>query len=984
MNSRGILSASKRVTSIKNAILVNKWPLKSHACGHAFFEHTVKRHASRKTIIKAKDLPPQGVLPPLAKDEADSPPEKKYPTVLQQHLDNVHKYNDCIVLTRVGDFYEMYFDQVEQYAPLVNLKKAKRATALGDVPMAGFQHTQLERYLKMFVQDLGKQVAISEQIRLEEHEREGRANAPKFDRKVTRIITAGTLVDETFMDPYEKNFLLAVHFPDSVRMAEQKRDAVKAEDILIGVSWVDVSSGDFYVQSTRLISLPSLVARVGPQEIVLHSDLEALGQSTLRKILGEGLYALTFHRHDPDNIAKITDWLDMLEREPENPEDFTEHETSAGSVILGYLRQRLFDANIKLQPPIRRSETEYMSIDKQSLRALEIKSTIRDGLLQGSLLHTIRRTSTKSGARLLSQRIVSPSMSIDVINERLDLVQELLAGDALREDVIALLQETHDTTRLLQKFSIGRGDADDMLGLAKTIRLTQKLAYLLHDHIVAREQTELPLSVDLPTDASHLWNILKRLDLGEPTKVADRIMSAIDEAGLSQIQRIELEKAEQAEKLSEEVTAADLTGQETPRLARRMTKTANAASAIGDGEDIWVMNRHASPELLRAHKRLDTLYEERSALCLSLRHRFSADSLTLKWSAGHGHHCHVKGKDKNITLSKVEGSRIISQSGSTRTFYTPEWSHLGPRIDTARQAIRSEEEKLFTKLRAHVLENLMRLRRNAAVLDELDVACSSAVIAKERHWTRPTVNDSRAHRIIGGRHPTVDVGLMTQGKQFTSNDCMVGDSAIIYLLTGPNMAGKSTYLRQNALITILAQTGCFVPAEYADIGLADKIFSRVGSADSLYQDQSTFMVEMLETAEILKQATPRSFVIMDEVGRGTTPEDGVAVGFACLHHLHNVNQCRTLFATHFHALADMTSDFDSLSRHCTDVAEEADGSWLYMHKVRPGVNRRSHALKVAKLAGLPEAAIHVAGKVLTDAKKRSNHRSESSQLVATA
>lgn len=304
------------------------------------------------------------------------------------------------------------------------------------------------------------------------------------------------------------------------------------------------------------------------------------------------------------------------------------------------------------------------------------------------------------------------------------------------------------------------------------------------------------------------------------------------------------------------------------------------------------------------------------------------------------------------------------------------------RIDDSKLRIRTEEERVFAKLRAEVLENLMKLRRNAAVLDELDVACSSAMLAKDRNLVRPVLTSGTSHKIIGGRHPTVDAGLKEQGRTFTTNDCSVGDSEKIYLITGPNMAGKSTYLRQNALITILAQTGCFVPADYVEIGLVDKIFSRVGSADNLYQDQSTFMVEMLEAADILKQATPRSFVIMDEVGRGTTPEDGIAVGYACLHHLHNVNQSRALFATHFHALADMTRDFDNLACYCTNVVEEQDGSWTYAHKLQKGVNRSSHALKVARLAGLPESAIEVAGDVLATLQQACEGRTDQFSAAA--
>jgi DNA mismatch repair ATPase MutS len=284
-------------------------------------------------------------------------------------------------------------------------------------------------------------------------------------------------------------------------------------------------------------------------------------------------------------------------------------------------------------------------------------------------------------------------------------------------------------------------------------------------------------------------------------------------------------------------------------------------------------------------------------------------------------------------------------------------------MDQVKIRIRQEEQTIFQHLRREVILNLVKIRRNAAVMDELDVGCSFAILAQEQQMVRPILNDGVCHKIVGGRHPTVKLGLEEQGRSFVSNDCFLGDSERIWLITGPNMAGKSTFLRQNALITILAQVGSFVPAAYAEIGIVDQIFSRIGAADDLFRDQSTFMVEMLETAAILKQATPKSFVIMDEVGRGTTPEDGTAVSFACLHHLHNHNQARTLFATHFHALADMTQDFEALARYCTDVKNTATGTFSFVHRLRKGVNRQSHALKVAQLAGLPKETLELATRV---------------------
>lgn len=326
--------------------------------------------------------------------------------------------------------------------------------------------------------------------------------------------------------------------------------------------------------------------------------------------------------------------------------------------------------------------------------------------------------------------------------------------------------------------------------------------------------------------------------------------------------------------------------------------------------------------------------------------------MTLRWAPGLGHICHVKGvKDVRTSLASSVGVRNVKSTKSTRSFYHPDWVNLGARIDQVKLQIKTEEQRIFQELREQVVLNLVKLRRNAAVLDELDIGCSFATLANEQGFVRPVMKLSSDHKIIGGRHPTVKLGLEEDGRAFVSNDCLVGDEERIWLITGPNMGGKSTFLRQNALISILAQVGSFVPADYAEVGLVDQIFTRVGSADNLFRDQSTFMVEMLETAAILNQATPRSFVIMDEIGRGTTPEDGIAVGYACLHHLYHENRCRTLFATHFHTLADMTEGFERLGCYCTDVAEGSEGSFSYVHRLRRGVNRDSHALKVARLAG---------------------------------
>lgn len=948
------------------------------------------RGAKTKTVIKANDLP-QGGLPPLPPDPSDDVPTKAYPPVLQQHLNNIRKFPECVILTRVGDFYELYFDQVEQYAPLLNLKKAKRKTALGDVPMSGFQYLQLDRYLKVLVHDHGLKVAISEQIPLRGEERTSKGG-PMYDRRVTRVITAGTLVDESFVDPYENNHLLAVHVdgvlpPDfsTTKGSEIHERYTRATNV--GLSWVDLSSGSFYTQVSDLAKLPSLVARIGPREVVLSGSLEHAGEAKMQNILGDGMFSVQFHAVKQP-AATVSEWSSMLERPIAQPDEeaFTKQELAAGSIVLDYVRDKLLDNQIQLQPPIRRSDDEYLAIDTQSLRGLEIKSTLRDGLFTGSLLHTIRRTVTKSGARLLSQRLVSPSTNLSTINNRLDLLEEMLNHSSLQEDTIALLRQTSDTLRLVQRFSIGKGDADDLLSLAQTIDLMRQMAGLLHDHIISNQDDGKGVEIE----HGFLWDILSRLDLEEPGKVAKAIVAAIDEEGLNRKNTAELESREEVEDMAEEVTIADEAGEKAPRVSKRASKTKIPPPAeistnkVVDtsAEDIWIMRRNASPTLERAHSDLGSLLVARENFLIELRRQTGAESLSLKWTPQNGHFCHVKGRDAQRSLSGLDDARVISAKKTTKTFYLTQWTRLGTQIDDSKLRIRTEEERVFKKLSGRVIENLMKLRRNAMVLDELDVACSSAVLAKERGLIRPILNNSTYHKIIGGRHPTVDIGLEEVGRSFTSNDCSVGDQANIHLITGPNMGGKSTYLRQNALITILAQTGCFVPAEYAEIGIVDKIFSRVGSADNLYQGKSTFMIEMEETAQILTQATERSFVIMDEVGRGTTPEAGVAIGYACLDHLHRINKCRTLFATHFHKLADMTAHFDSVGYFCTDLSREGD-EWTYMHKLKRGVNRESHALKVAELAYMPKEAISVAAEMLAGVQQNKGIERGPDKIAAT-
>jgi DNA mismatch repair ATPase MutS len=597
-----------------------------------------------------------------------------------------------------------------------------------------------------------------------------------------------------------------------------------------------------------------------------------------------------------------------------------------------------------------------------------------------------------------------------VINSRQNLVSRFIQDEELRDAIIVLLRRSHDSQRLVQKFALNRGDADDLLRLANTIRATEDIVNLLN--------ASVPPQPDNAPEAQCLSNMVDRISLDQPLKLAKRIRDAIDEEGLVHQHQIEDSATDEMIALAQEIVKTEGTAEDStliPKTAAAKTAkkkpTASIRDHYGEDSEVWIMKPGASAPLKRLHSQLNTLREEKDVLTEQLRARLGANSLTLRWTPVLGHICHVKGRDARSPptatgMGTATGGgddeaqnpiRTVSSSRTTRSFHQPEWTALGEAIDKLRFQIRGEEQRVFAALRARVVANLVKLRRNALVLDELDIATSFARLATEQGLVRPVLSNSQQTVIVGGRHPTVEGGLAEQGRTFQRNDLFLGSAlgtraaaaatddgeeqqhqghGRIWLITGPNMAGKSTFLRQNALITILAQIGCYVPADYASLGIVDAIFSRVGSADNLFQDQSTFMVEMLETAAILQQATPRSFVIMDEVGRGTTPEDGTAVAFAALHHLVTVNRCRALFATHFHGIADLVAKegfrvedggpCGTIDAYCTDVEEDEQGGFVYVHKLRKGVNRQSHALKVARLAGLPEQVIQVAQQVLRD------------------
>ncbi|KAK6499366.1 DNA mismatch repair ATPase msh1 [Arthrobotrys conoides] len=978
--------------------------------------------AKRKTTVSLLALP-QGALSLQPLPELPRVKEPQYSYVIAQVRENIDRFGECVVLTRVGGFYELYFEQAEEVGPGLGLKVGrKRGRGQGEgVPMAGFPFFQLDRFLKVLVQDMSRHVAIAEEFpNPNKDEKEHASYGLLWERRVVRIITPGTLIDEKFMDPWENNYLLCV-WPggggDSsssssadVGASEGGEEGIdeggEGQESPVGLAWLDLSTGDFFTQGSTRGALTAELARIGPREIVIDESCRNTPEVTL---LTSEKRLLTFHTSTISPLD-TNSWSSLLESSssPASSKSllktggFGDEEISAGSTLLSYVRDKLQGLSMKLQPPVRRSRENNMLIDAVTMRALEIRSTLKDGVVGGvgTLLKTVRRTVTRGGTRRLGSWLTSPETSVKIINDRLNLVEHFIASPQLLEDIRYKLKLTHDSQRLVQKMSLGRGDADDLVSLARTIIQTQD--------IVDRVSSHLPRKKESLEVVKELMGRIERLE-----ELAGRILRSIDENGLMLRHTIEDREAAEMTALAEAVERGRVLNEEEgegeegieeaeeeevveEKPKKRGRKKAAAATTTkptavkkptkprtqrilkeADREKVepWIMHPTASKTLTKLHKSLEELMTEKQLLETRLldESMLSEHLVALKWTPSLGHILHIKARTlPDMTEGILSTAISVGSSKSTHSYHLPEWTKLGSRIEMARLAIRAEEQKVLQDIRKQVILNIHALRRNATVLDELDIAAGFAVLAKESGWVRPILNMGTEHKIVGGRHATVQRSLDDLGRTFVANDCWVGGEEGMWIITGPNMAGKSTFLRQNALISILAQTGSYVPADHAEIGIIDQIFSRVGSADDLYRSQSTFMVEMIETAYILKNATPRSFVIMDEVGRGTTTDDGFAIAGGVVRYLWEVCGCRVLFATHFHGLVELVEGWERedgkgkkrIGAYCTDLVEDEKGGWMFVHKLRKGVNKKSHAVKVARMAGLPQLALKTAEEIL--------------------
>ena len=821
-------------------------------------------------------------------DSSAIPPDAT--PMMRQYLAIKGAHPDHLVFYRMGDFYELFFDDAVKASAALDIALTKRGQHLGeDIKMCGVPVHSHEAYLSRLIRQ-GFKVAVCEQIE-DPAEAKKRGAKSVVERGVVRVITPGTLTEDALLDARSHNYLAA--------LAEAQGD--------LALGWLDLSTADFAAQPLQPSQLAAALARLSPGELLVPDRL--LAREPLKTILEEWNSVLTplpSARFDSDNARRRLQAAFNVAA-LDSYGSYSRAEVAACGALLDYVELTQAGKRPALAPPRRERADGTMEIDPATRRNLELVKSL-DGRRDGSLLATIDRTLTGPGARLLAERIAAPLTERAEIERRLDLVQLFVERSAVRERVRETLRRTPDIERALQRLSVGRGGPRDLAALRDGLESGEALAASLKAEPEALAPPPAPLAEIVVACSNH-----------------GAIVAALAEA------------------------LAD----EPPLLVRD-------GGFVRQGYRVELDEQRT----LRDDSR-------KTVAALEAKYRTAAGVATLKIRHNNmiGYHIEVTATHADkLDVAALGFTRRQSMSNATR-YSTAELADLETRIGRAADQALAIELAIFDELVAKVMAVSAAIAAAGRALAALDVASALAELAVSSNYVRPVLADDPSFAIEGGRHPVVEAALSRQGGSgFVPNDCELGAERRLWLLTGPNMAGKSTFLRQNALIAVMAQAGSFVPAKAATIGIVDRLFSRVGAADDLARGRSTFMVEMVETAAILNQATPQSLVILDEIGRGTATFDGLSIAWATLEHLHEVNRCRALFATHYHELGALKERLAALAPYTMRV-KEWQNEVVFLHEVAPGAADRSYGIHVAQLAGLPAAVVSRAEEVLAVLEK---------------
>ncbi len=793
---------------------------------------------------------------------------------------------DCLLFYRMGDFYEMFFEDAVRASAALDIALTKRGQHDGaDIPMCGVPVHAASAYLSRLIRK-GFRVAVAEQME-DPAEAKKRGAKSVVRRDIVRIITPGTLTDDALLEARVANNLVAVADVAGV----------------MALAWCDISTGSFAVMALALDALDAELARLDPREVLVPAKLSAAHREVISR-QGAALTGVPPEMSDSVRAeAALKAFYEV--KTLDGIGDFSRAEVSASGMVLAYLKETQCNALPMLARLTQENSQNHMAIDAATRTSLEITRSV-SGSVKGSLLDVIDLTSSGTGARLLAARLAAPLMDTATIQARLDLVDLFVTDGLARGKVRALLSAMPDIERALQRLSVARGIPRDLAALRDGL----KAALDLKTRLGALNQHKLAPLPPLNDIIEHIGGHGAEIDLLSRALVAEPPLDVADGNFIAK--------------------GYDAALDELRMLA-------------GEGR------RHIAA--LEAHYQSET----------------GQPALKIKYNNIIGYHIEVSSKNADSLLNNPAFIHRQTMATAVR-FSTPDLNTLAVKIAEAGAKAVALEREHFNVLVSGLLANGRMITTTAGAVAETDVACGLAERSAQSGWVRPVVDMSTAFNVQSGYHPVVEQALARQRLPFVTNGCDLGAEHRVWLITGPNMAGKSTFLRQNALIAILAQMGSFVPAKAAHIGIVDRLFSRVGASDDLAQGRSTFMVEMVETAAILNQATARSLVVLDEVGRGTATYDGLAIAWGTLEHLHDVNQCRALFATHYHELTTLKSRLQALALYTVAVKVWQD-SLVFLHEIKPGAADRSYGLHVAKMAGLPQAVLERAQEVLINLEK---------------
>ena len=808
------------------------------------------------------------------------------PMMAQYHVTKL-KYPDALLFYRMGDFYELFFDDAIQAAQTLDITLTKRGKNQGDdIPMCGVPWHSHESYLAKLIK-AGFKVAICEQVETPEEAKKRGGHKALVRRDVVRVVTSGTLTEDHLLASNENNYIASVSF-------------IGGE---VGFAWLDLSTGLFQVQSSTPSDLTSVMERVNPSEILIGEHLlndDQLDQAW--DIYGERFTVKPEYLFDSSiNEQRLKDFYQIEALEAQGIEGRAN--ISAAGALIDYLKQTQIEQIPHIAAPKVVSNTAYMEIDAATRRNLELTRTL-GGERKGSLLSVIDKTMSGAGSRLLQSWLSSPLCDAEAIKSRQEQVSAFLNETYLREDMRKLLKSVPDMERALARLTAKRGGPRDLIMLQQGLFTADQIKTCLFDIQHPSLESLASALAFTPQTAAFL----------------DELQTALKE--------------------------------DPPALLRDGNFIREGYDATLDQfKNLKSNNRQMIAELQKK-------YKEQTGL----------DRLKISFNNVLGYFIEVPSKNGDALFNfKAENDNnpfIHRQTMANAVrFTTTELADLERDLSHAEEKALALELELFEKLLAQLNGVIEAIRNHAQTLAEIDVFTALAELAITENYTCPQIDDSNVFILEDARHPVVEQALSIDNQNFIPNNCDLSENHNLWLLTGPNMAGKSTFLRQNALIVILAQMGSYVPAKSAHIGLVDKVFSRVGASDDLARGRSTFMVEMVETAAILNRATERSLVILDEIGRGTATFDGLSIAWACVEHLHNQNKCRALFATHYHELTQLTSSLPRLSCHSLQV-KEWKGDIIFLHSVKEGAADRSYGIHVAKLAGLPQDVIKRAGQIL--------------------